>query len=98
MQMPVMPIDVTAVVAVFMGTLIVLVPVAGVTARFALRPIADAMARVRQSQGAEERLALMQQRLDLMEQQLLSVESEVHRLREVQEFHAQLKAPERPSS
>ncbi len=90
---PVMPIDVTSVIAVFMGTLIVLIPVAGVTIRFALKPIAEAIARIRESQGANQEMSIMAQRLDLMERQLSGVESELHRLREVQEFHAQLKAP-----
>ncbi len=90
---PVMPIDVTAVVSVFMGTLIVLIPVAGVTIRFALKPIAEAIARIKESQGANQEMSIMAQRLDLLERQLSGVESELHRLREVQEFHAQLKAP-----
>jgi hypothetical protein len=92
---PIMPIDVTGVIAVFMGTLIVLIPVAGVTVRFALKPIAEAIARIRASQSASQEMSLMAQRLDLLERQLSGVESELHRLREVQEFHAQLKAPER---
>ncbi len=94
MQMPVAPIQVTDVVAVFMGTLIILIPVAGITLRFAIKPIAEAMAKVRQAQGAQEEVQLLRQRLDLMEQQLANVESDMHRLREVQEFNAQLKAPE----
>lgn len=94
MQMPVMPIDVTAVMGVIMGSLIVLIPIAGVTARFALKPIAEAMARVREAQGASREMALMQQRLDLLEQQLGGMETEMHRLREVQEFHMRLKPPE----
>ncbi len=91
---PVLPIDVTAVVSVFMGTLIVLIPVAGVTIRFALKPIAEAIARIRESQGANQEMSIMAQRLDLLERQLSGVESELHRLHEVQEFQAQLKAPE----
>ncbi len=94
MQMPLMPIDVTAVVGVLMGTLIILVPVAGITVRFALKPIAEAMATWRQTQGANQEIALIGQRLDLLERQLSGLETEVHRLRDVQEFHAQLKAPE----
>jgi len=95
MQMPILPIDLTAVVAVFMGTLIVLIPVAGVTARFALKPIAEAMAKIKSSQGTSEHLSLIQQRLELMEQQLGAMESEMYRIKEVAEFHAQLKAPEK---
>ncbi len=92
-QLPMMPIDLTAVVSVFMGTLIVLIPVAGVTIRFAIKPIAEAMAKMRESQGAAEQMALMQQRMELMETQLGAMESEMHRIKEVAEFTAQLKAP-----
>lgn len=97
MQVPILPIDITSVIGVFMGTLIVLLPVAGLTARFALKPIAEAMAKVKEAQGADQRMAMMQQRIDLLEQQLAAMESDLHRLKEVQEFHAQLKRPDRES-
>ena len=93
MQVPILPIDLTAVVAVVMGMLIILVPVAGLTLRFALRPIAEAMARIKEAQGAGREVAVMQQRIDLLERQLAGVESEMVRLREIQEFHAQLQSP-----
>jgi len=90
---PMMPIDLTAIVAVFMGTLIVLIPVAGATVRFAIKPIAEAMGRMKESKGSAEQLSLMQQRMELMEHQLGAMESEMHRIKEVAEFTAQLKAP-----
>ncbi len=79
-------IDWVGMVAVIMGTLIVLIPVAGLTARFALKPIVEAVARMRETQGAAEHLALMEQRMALMEQQQANTESDVGRLLEVQEF------------
>lgn len=94
-QLPMMPIDLTAVVAVFMGTLIVLIPVAGVTVRFAIKPITEAMARMKESQGTAQQMALMQQRMELMEHQLGAMESEMYRIKEVAEFTAQLKSPEK---
>jgi hypothetical protein len=94
MQVPILPIDLTAVVAVVMAMGIVLVPVAGLTLRFALKPIAEAMAKIKEAQGAGQQVAVMQQRIDLLEQQVAGMESEMTRLREIQEFHAQLKAPE----
>lgn len=94
-QLPIMPIDLTAVMGVFMGTLIVLIPVAGVTVRFAIKPIAEAMARMKESQGTAQQIALMQQRMELMEHQFGAMESELHRIKEVAEFTAQLKAPEK---
>lgn len=94
MQMPVIPIDVTAVVAVVMFSLVILIPIAGITARFALKPIAEAVARVKEAQGSTRELGLLQQRVDLLEQQVGVMESDLHRLREVQEFHARLKSSE----
>ncbi len=35
----------------------------------------------------------MQQRLELMKQQLAAMESDVYRIKEVSEFHAELKGP-----
>ncbi len=84
------PVDWVALVAVTMGTLIVLIPVAGLTARFALKPIVEAVARMRQTQGAVEHLALLEQRMALMEQQQANTESDVGRLLEVQEFQEKL--------
>ncbi len=85
-----MPVDWVALAGVIMGTLIVLIPVAGLTARFALKPIVEAVARMRQTQGAAEHLALLEQRVALMEQQQANTESDVGRLLEVQEFQEKL--------
>jgi len=41
------PVDWVALAGVIMGTLIILIPVAGLTARFALKPIVEAVARMR---------------------------------------------------
>ncbi|UCF18430.1 MAG: hypothetical protein JSU87_10805 [Gemmatimonadota bacterium] len=91
--MQVLPVDVTSVIGVIMGSLIVLIPIAGVTLRFAIKPIAEAMARIRESQSESQQFGLMQQRVDLLERQVSVLESEMHRLREVQDFHAQLQEP-----
>jgi hypothetical protein len=49
--MDVLPIDLTALLAIFMGVSIVLVPVIGITARFALKPTVEAL------DGSVKRLA-----------------------------------------
>lgn len=89
---PVLPIDVTGVVAVVMGLMVVLIPVAGLTARFALKPIAEAVARMREAQGANRELQLVEQRLALMEQQIANLETDVERLEEKNEFDRRLSA------
>lgn len=89
---PVLPIDVTSIVAVFMGMLVILIPIAGLTARFALKPIAEAVARMREAQGSADQLSLLEQRLSLMEQQLGAIEEDVQRLDEKVEFDRRLEA------
>ncbi len=84
------PIDWVALAGVIMGTLIILIPVAGLTARFALKPIVEAVVRLRQTPGAAEHLALLEQRMALLEQQQANTEADVGRLLEVQEFQENL--------
>jgi len=95
MQAPILPIDVTSVVAVIMGTLMFLIPIAGITLRFAIKPIAEAVARVREAEGAKREISMLEQRVELLERQLGALESDVYRLREAEEFHAQLKSSEK---
>lgn len=90
--MEVLPIDLTGVIAVVMGMMVVLIPIAGLTARFALKPIAEAVARMRDAQGSNQQLALMEQRLSLLEQQLTGMELDVRRIEEYAEFDRELRA------
>lgn len=90
-----MPVDWVSLAAVIMGTLVILIPVAGLTARFALKPIAEAFARVQEARGSQEQLQVMEQRLHLLEQQHANMENAVERLEEVVEFHDRLEEPER---
>jgi hypothetical protein len=94
LQAPVLPIDVTAIVAVVMGLMVVLIPIAGLTARFALKPIAEAVARMRSAQGANRELALVEQRMALLEQQLSNLETDVRKIEDVSPFDRQLKSGE----
>lgn len=96
--MQVMPIDITALVAVIMGTSIILIPIIGLTARFALKPTVEALSRFFESKGKDESVKILERRMALLEQQVEFLESSMHRIEEVSEFHAQLKAPAEPSS
>lgn len=87
---PVLPIDLTSVIAVVMGLLVVLIPISGLTARFALKPIAEAVARMREAQGTSRELQLIEQRLALMEQQISNLEGEVRQIEEKSSFDRQL--------
>ena len=89
-----MPVDWTGLAAVIMGTLIFLIPIAGLTARFALKPIAEAFAKFQEARGSQDQLHMLEQRVQLLEQQQANIEHTMERLEEVVEFHDQLEAPE----
>ena len=75
-------VDWIPIVAIIMGTLSFLIPVSLITLRFAIKPIAEAVAQMRSGGASQEELAIMRQRLALMEQQLGGLETEVHRIGE----------------
>lgn len=85
--------DWVPIVGIIMGTLTVLIPVTLVTLRFAIKPIAEAVAQMRAGGASQEELAIMRQRLALLEQQLSGVESELGRVSEAQEFQEKLLRP-----
>ena len=79
--------------AILMGGLVFLIPVAGLTARFALKPILEAIAQLKGTQGADQRVALLEQRLALLEEQFHVIERDHQRLVEESDFGKQLEAP-----
>lgn len=83
----------TGVVAVVLGCMIVLIPIAGITARFALKPVMEAFARYRDMQGEGQKISLLERRLALVEEQQHSQERLLARLSEDADFRRQLEAP-----
>jgi hypothetical protein len=81
-------------VAIVMGTLMFLIPIAGFTARFALKPIVEAMAKYREMQGGTtgRELNVLEQRVALLEQQYSVLENDMQRIGELKEFDRQLTA------
>jgi len=90
--MEVLPIDLGSIIATIMGISIVLIPVIGLTARFALKPVVEALSKVFEGRGAEESLQIMERRLGLMEAQIDGMEASVKRLSETARFDAQLRS------
>lgn len=92
----VMPIDVVALSAVILGCLIVLIPIAGLTARYAIKPVADALARARDGGADRESMQLMERRLALLEKEVHGVSElrgDLVRVLEELEFQKQLGQP-----
>lgn len=91
--MEVMPIDLSAVLGIVMGSLMVLIPITGFTLRFALKPIAEAVARMRDAQSSDRATAILEQRVALLEQQLGAMETGLQQLEEAETFRRELEAP-----
>jgi len=88
----VLPIDLTAIIAIIMGMLVVLIPIAGLTARFALKPVVESLARLFDSRTVEDTVQLTDRRVALLEQQVEALEATVTSLREERDFHRELAA------
>ena len=89
--MEVLPVDLVAVISVIMGISIVLIPVIGLTARFALKPTVEALSRVFETRGMDESFQILDRRMSLLESQIEALESSVRRLNEATSFDAQLR-------
>lgn len=95
--MQILPVDITAVIAVIMGISIVLIPVIGLTARFALKPVVEALSRVFETRTTNESIQILERRISLLESQIEGMESSMSRLDEAARFDAQLKGTDTPS-
>lgn len=94
--MSVQPINPEDILAILFVGLCFLIPIIGLTARFALKPVVEAIARVRESQGAAQALQLLERRMALLEQEVQStalLREDVQRLIEDHEFRRELTRP-----
>jgi hypothetical protein len=86
--------------AIILGSLCLLIPIAGLTLRFAIKPVMEAIVKGREAQinGAGRELGVLEQRVALLEQHYQTLESSLDRLKEAKDFERQLSAPKDPSS
>jgi hypothetical protein len=90
--MEVLPVDIVALVSVILGISIVLVPVIGLTARFALKPAVEALAKVFESRSVDETVRILERRVELQEQQIEALQSSLKQIADTQDFDRQLSA------
>jgi hypothetical protein len=76
--------------AVIMGSLAIIIPIAGITARIALKPIVEAMARYRELKGADDTVSMLERRMSLMEEQLHGMDRSLRLLVEDSDFRRRL--------
>ncbi len=84
-----------AILGTIIGGLVLIIPIAGFTLRFAIKPITEAVLRMREAQAGQggREVAVLEQRVSLLEQQVLGIERSVERLVEARDFDRQLTAP-----
>lgn len=83
------------ILGIVFGSLIFLIPIAGLTARFALKPIMESIGQFRDAQGQRQTVEMLERRVALMEEQVSSIERSVKPLVEDAEFRRKLEAPPR---
>lgn len=88
--MQILPIDVVSLVASILGISIVLVPVIGLTARYAMGPVVEALSKLFEGRNADETVRLLERRLELQEQEMAMLSQTVRHLAEGREFDRQL--------
>ncbi|MBW3571227.1 MAG: hypothetical protein KY467_08975 [Gemmatimonadetes bacterium] len=81
-----------AATAIFLGMMVVLIPIAGLTARFALKPLMEALRSYRELQGDNQAQQLVERRIALMEEQIHSMDRSIRELLEESAFRRELEA------
>jgi hypothetical protein len=81
-----------AALAIFLGMMVVLIPIAGLTARFALKPLMEALRSYRELQGDNQAQQLVERRMALMEEQMHSMDRSIRELTEESEFRRDLES------
>lgn len=78
------------IVAIIAGTTMVSIPLLAISARIALKPIAEAIARLRGEPEAPAARALQARRMADLEEEMDALREEVRRLRDTQRFQDRL--------
>jgi hypothetical protein len=89
----VMPVDLVALSAVILGCMMFLIPIAGLTARFAIKPISEALARNREGNIDRETIRMLERRMALLEQEVHGIgemREDLSRVLEELDFQKQL--------
>ena len=80
--------------AFLLAALIVGVPAVALSLRFALKPLVEAYARVKETQqGGAPDSALITEQLAALDHRLSAIEGQLSELSEVRDFHRELQGP-----
>jgi len=79
-------------IVLILAGLIILVPVTGITLRFALKPIVDSIARLMEFRARLESADNVDRRVAVLEQELHAARLELQELRDRDDFYKRLEA------
>lgn len=92
----------TGVLAVLLGGLVLIIPIAGLTVRFAFRPIIQSWLEIKERQLASPSGDLLQQRVSLLEAEVQQLQHQLQAVSEADEFRRLMEgdpaSPPRPGA
>jgi hypothetical protein len=88
------PINLTALMGTILEILFVLIPVSGITSRFALSPTVEAFSKRFETNGAGDTIRILEPHLDLQEQEIAMLHQTVPSLSDGNEFSRQIAGPD----
>jgi hypothetical protein len=83
----------TAITGILIGGAIVLIPIAALATRFALKPLIETWSRARFAPSPDQNAQLLERRMALLEDQVNSLERQNARLVEDADFRMRLESP-----
>lgn len=88
------PYALIPILGIFFGSIILLVPIGGLTLRFAIQPLIERWAELRGlASGDENRIQMVERRMETLERQIEHLERENSRLVEEADFQRSLHMP-----
>jgi hypothetical protein len=90
--MQIEPVNLIGLISAILGISVVLIPVLGLTARFALKPTVEALARMFESRGSDESLRILERRVELQEHEIAALHAALGSLTEGRDFDRQLES------
>jgi len=81
------------ILIIIISGLAVLIPVAGLTLRFALKPMVDSIARLMEVKNGASSVDLVDKRVQLLEQELHGLRGEMQLLTDRTDFYERLSIP-----
>ena len=84
------------ILAMLLTAIVIFVPVAGLTLRFALKPIVDSIARLLEVRAQGANSELLEKRVGLLEREVAVLRGELAQAREKTDFYEKLNTPSAP--